>query len=68
VFNLFAERLDGQVVERSFATGLLSLLEHAAGIGNDALAGAEELAVSGNLLGLPLLGAEALDLLHATAG
>ena len=42
VLDVFAEGLDGQVIEWRFATGLLSLLEHAAGIGNDPLADADE--------------------------
>jgi hypothetical protein len=68
VLDFFAERLDGQVVQRSFATGVLSLLQHLARLSDHLPADADELAVFGNQLVVPLLGAPALDLLHATAG
>jgi hypothetical protein len=68
VLDFLAERLDGQVVQQRLAMGVLSLLEDSACLGDHLPADADELAVFGNQLGVPLLGAEALDFLHAAAG
>jgi hypothetical protein len=68
VLDFFAEGLDGHVVEQGLAACLLSLFQHLVCLGDPRPADADELAVFGNQRVVPLLGAEALDLLHATAG